>query len=118
MLRATVHLLYILYNFAAQILLFKIELNPKIKPVCKREFGPIQYEPTDPFVHESNRETSTCECFADDNYTFTLLCFYSLKELIGNMEEFRKISGRSCNGEKTFIMRIVDLSGDIPEKTY
>ena len=31
------------------------------------------------------------------------------------MEEFRKISGRSCNVEKTFIMRIGDLSGDIPE---
>ena len=71
----------LLYNFAAQILLFKIELNPKIEPIRKRDFGPIQYEPCDPFVHESNRETSTCECFADDNSTFTLLCFNSLTEL-------------------------------------
>ena len=63
------------------ILLFKIELNPKIEPIQKRELGPIQYEPFDPFVHESNRETSTCECFADDNSTFTLLCFNSLTEL-------------------------------------
>ena len=80
----------LLYNFAAQILLFKIELNPKIEPIQKRELGPIQYEPFDPFVHESNRETSTCECFADDNSTFTLLCFNSLTELKKNMEDFVK----------------------------
>ena len=71
----------LLYNFAAQIFFFKIELNPKIEPIKKREFGPIQYEPCDPFVHESNRETSTCECFADDNSMFTLLCCNSLTEL-------------------------------------
>ena len=105
----------LLYNFAAQILLFKIELNPKIVPIRKREFGPIQYEPCDPFVHESNRETSTCECFADDNSTFTLLCYNSLNELKRNMEDFRKISGLSCNLDKTFIMRIGDTSGEIPE---
>ena len=31
------------------------------------------------------------------------------------MEDFRKISGLSCNLEKTFIMRIGDTSGEIPE---
>ena len=55
------------------MLLFKIELNTKIVPVFERNIGPIQFEPVDPFTHESNRETSTCECFADNNSTVLLL---------------------------------------------
>ena len=31
------------------------------------------------------------------------------------MEDFHKILGLSCNLEKTFIMRIGDTSGEIPE---
>ena len=31
------------------------------------------------------------------------------------MKDFRKISGLSCNLDKTFIMRIGDTSGEIPE---
>ena len=94
----------LLYNFAAQILLFKIELNVKVVPVFERQIGPVQYVPVDPFTHESNRETSTCECFADDNSTFPVLCYNSLLELKNNMEEFRKLSGLSCNVDKTFCM--------------
>ena len=71
----------LLYNFAGQILLFKIELNPRIVPACPRKIGPVPYEPFDPFEHKSNKEISTCECFADDNSTFTLLCYHSLSEL-------------------------------------
>ena len=104
----------LLYNFAAQILLFKIELNVKVVPVFERQIGPVKYVPVDPFTHESNRETSTCECFADDNSTFPVLCYNSLLELKNNMEEFRKLSGLSCNVDKTFCMRIGDISGDIP----
>ena len=82
----------LLYNFAAQILLFKIELNTKIVPVFDRKIGPVQFEPVDPFTHESNRETSMCECFANDNSTFfTVLCYNSLLELKNNTEEFRKL---------------------------
>ena len=92
----------LLYNFAGQILLFKIELNPRIVPACPRKIGLVPYEPFDPFEHESNKETSTCECFADDNSTFTLLCYHSLSELKNNMDAFRILSGLSCNIDKTF----------------
>ena len=105
----------LLYNFVGQILLFKIELNPRIVPACPRKIGLVPYEPFDPFEHESNKETSTCECFADDNSTFTRLCYHSLSELKNNMDAFRILSGLSCNIDKTFIMRIGDLSGEISE---
>ena len=47
----------LLYNFAAQILLFKIELNPQIKSIRPRAFLPGPIRPAPQFKNESNRET-------------------------------------------------------------
>ena len=103
----------LLYNFAGQILLFKIELNPRIVPACPRKIGLVPYEPFDPFEHESNKGDLDLRVFCC--FTFTLLCYHSLSELKNNMDAFRILSGLSCNIDKTLIMRIGDLSGEISE---
>ena len=73
------------------MLLFKIELNTKIVPVFERNIGPIQFEPVDPFTHESNRETSTCECFAVLLLYCAIIAFYI--ELKNNMRNFGNFQG-------------------------
>ena len=103
----------LLYNFAAQILLFKIELDKKIKPIrCPVHFpGPVI--PLDPFLHESNRETGKCDCFADDNTVQTILDLGSLRALKIVLGDFKVLSGLKTNYEKTGLMRVGDLSGEI-----
>ena len=71
----------LLYNFAAQVLLFKIELEPKIKSIRLRSFLPGPIKPSPPFENESNRETDKSDCFADDN-TVSILLEYSSQTLI------------------------------------
>ena len=104
----------LLYNFAAQILLFKIELDPHIKSIRPQFFGPGPIKPISPFKNESNRETDKSDCFADDNTVATLLEFNSLKRLKEILESFKELSGLSTNYEKTAIMRIGDITGPMP----
>ena len=80
----------LLYNFAVQILLFKIELEKTIKPIrlIKALPGPIIAK--EPYQNESNRGTDKCDCFADDNTVSTLLDFESLnglKTILGNLKD-------------------------------
>ena len=103
----------LLYNFAAQILLFKIELDPGIKPICLKQFQPGPIRPVTPFENESNRETDKYDCYADDNTVNTLLEYDSLKRLKEILSEFKSISGLSTNFEKTAVMRIGNLNGEI-----
>ena len=70
----------LLYNFAAQVLLFKIELEPKIKSIRLRSFLPGPIKPSPPFENESNRETDKSDCFADDN----MYSYYSSGILVTN----------------------------------
>ena len=106
----------LLYNFAAQILLFKIELDKNIKQIRSTINFPGPVIPKDPFLHESNRETGKCDCFADDNTVQTILdleLLSALKRILGN---FRTLSGLKTSYEKTGLMRIGDLSGEIDQE--
>ena len=105
----------LLYNFAAQILLFKIELDTKIKRIRPNIALPGPIIGKEPYQNESNRETDKCDCFADDNTVSTLLNFESLNTLKNILEDFKRLSGLSTNYEKTIIMRIGDLSGEIED---
>jgi hypothetical protein len=107
-----------LYNLAAQILLWKIELDPDIEgiypPVPENDVVPdINHEF---FAYESNRETNRNESFADDGNNFVLLKFESLLKIKNILLEFRYLSGLSCNVEKSFVMRIGDLSGEVEQR--
>ena len=103
----------LLYNFAAQILLFKIELEPKIKSIRPRSFLPGPIKPLSPFENESNRETDKSDCFADDNTVSTILEYSSLKRLKEVLDEFKVLSGLKTNFKKTALMRVGNLEGEI-----
>ena len=101
----------LLYNLAAEILLFRIELDNSIRFIRKPETlpGPITI-PSSPFKHESNRETNYCDCFADENILhFTMFDFLFLSSLKNALSEFKTLSGLSTNFEKTCIMRIGNI---------
>ena len=105
----------LLYNFAAQVLLFKIELEPKIKSIRPRFFLPGPIKPFSSFENESNCETDKSDCFADDNTVSTLLEYSSLRRLKEVLDDFKVLSGLKTNFEKTALMRIGNLEGEIPE---
>jgi hypothetical protein len=65
------------------------------------------------FENESNREKDKNESFADDANNFTVLKLESLAKLKEILEAFRILSGLSCNVEKTSVMRIGNLDGDV-----
>jgi len=109
----------VLYNFVAQLLLFKIELNPLIKSVTgAKSVNNVHQEidRNDIFGLESNNETDNNESFADDSNTVTIFEYESLAELKRILEEFRQISGLKCNFEKTSILRIGNTDNDIDER--
>ena len=96
-------------------LLFKIELDTKIQPVRLNKALPGPIIGKEPYQNESNRETDKCDCFADDNTVSTLLNFESLNSLKTILESFKRLSGLSTNYDKTIIMHIGDLRGDIDD---
>jgi hypothetical protein len=91
------------FNFADQILIFKIELDPRIAKI--REIPQSINQPfNDFFDQEANRETANNESLADDNTTITLLqrdSLVAIKEILNN---FAIISGLECNFDKSSIM--------------
>jgi Reverse transcriptase (RNA-dependent DNA polymerase) len=60
------------FNFAVQILIFKLELDPTIKKI-PRITPHINNLNNSNFVKEANRETCKNESLADDNTTLTVL---------------------------------------------
>jgi Reverse transcriptase (RNA-dependent DNA polymerase) len=122
----------LIYNICAQILIFKIELDPSVgkilvkkplrMPVPIPNFAPVPVPvpaPTEhPPVHNDNLtfETGKNESFADDLTTCTYLRFEDIFSLKVILERFSKISGLKCNYEKTSIMRIGDLTGEIDQR--
>ncbi len=76
--------------------------------------GPVQTDEV--FENESNRKTCKNESFADDANNFTTLSLDSLARLKEILSLFKKLSGLSCNVEKTCVMRIGNLEGEIPDE--
>jgi hypothetical protein len=85
------------FNFAEQILIFKIELDRNIKKIPRAINQPLVLPVHDFFSKESNRETDKNESLADDNTTITLLEETSLLSVRNILNDFGKISGLKCN---------------------
>ncbi len=95
------------FNFALQILLFKLELDEDIVRINFKEKNRIK-EPKIPPQHkcETNFETGKCECFADDTTLLIADDAVSIKKTITILEKFGILSGLNCNREKTVAMPI------------
>jgi Reverse transcriptase (RNA-dependent DNA polymerase) len=94
------------FNFGGQVLIFKIELDPRIK--CIPRIALLCVETNVIFMQESNRETSKNESLADDNSTLQLLDREGISATKEILSEFAAISGLKCNYEKTVIMPFLD----------
>jgi hypothetical protein len=110
----------LLYNMGEQILLLKIELDPRIASVYQHHNLPnftMDLVP-DPklkgkdlmynthFEIESGRCTDKADSFADDNSTATTATLESLGNLKTSVEEFAVFSGLHSNAEKTTLLQI------------
>jgi Reverse transcriptase (RNA-dependent DNA polymerase) len=104
----------LLFNFAQQIMLFKIELSPEIKSIGREQIGPGQNRPEKFYEDECNGETDKCDGFADDNYTVTVLETGSVQSLFKFLDEFEKLTGLSCNKNKTTCLRIGCENNNVP----
>jgi hypothetical protein len=105
----------LLYNFAQQIMLFKIELSPDIKKIRIPEPLPKIFNPEKFFEAESNNETEVCDCFADDNYSLTSDDIENLCTLEKYLKEFELLTGLGCNIDKTSLF-ILGNAEPIPTK--
>jgi hypothetical protein len=97
------------FNFGEQILLFKIELDPRIKSLWEnapRVEIPLTNNNNPFFMYESCRETGKNESMADDNTTITVFETGSLRALRNNLDDFSRISGLKCNFDKTMVMPV------------
>jgi hypothetical protein len=67
------------FNAGEQILIFKLELDPRIKSVYGNTVIPRSLFPVDPknishdFLQECNGETDTTDAFADDSTVVTTI---------------------------------------------
>jgi hypothetical protein len=106
----------LLYNLAAQIQIFRIELDAAIVPAIPSNLNPIEaLAPRNNYKGEGLGQNTKNESFADDSSNLIALSVDSLSALKDVLHEFKIISGLSCNIEKSFVMRIGDLSGDLSE---
>jgi hypothetical protein len=88
----------LLYNIAAQIIIFKIELDPDIQKICETELDPpVNLIPQLFFKGEGFGKTTNNESFADDSSNLMVLTVGSLNKLRIILDEFRILSGLSCN---------------------
>jgi exonuclease III len=108
----------LLYNLAAQIQIFKLELDPSIDRINR--FAPpalqIQDLPQQLNKCEGQGQTNTNESFADDSSNLFIFNLQSLNSLKIILTDFKKLSGLSSNLEKSFIMRIGELTGVVPQE--
>jgi len=99
------------FNFAMQILIFKLELNKDIRGVELPPLVPVPVpvpvaiEDHEHFL-ESGFENGKMECFADDANIITDTDVNSIKTVKTSLEKFGEISGLVCNIEKTAVMLI------------
>jgi hypothetical protein len=87
------------FNFADQILILNIELDPGINGIWKNFVIPPSFPVnTNPFfMYESLGETNKNESLADDNTTLLMLEDSSLATLRSILNDFGRISGLQCN---------------------
>jgi hypothetical protein len=91
------------FNFAEQILIFKLELDPLIRRINRPP--PLHINNTHSFFsQESNRETDKNESLADDNTTITMVEEASLNRVRQILDLFGNISGLICNFDKSCVM--------------
>ncbi len=78
------------FNFADQVLIWKIELDPNVAGVWQNFRIPIEINANDTsfFACEANRETNKNESMADDNTTLALLTTENLGELRRILDDF------------------------------
>jgi hypothetical protein len=95
------------YNFAEQILLFRLELDAGIRPalISAVEAGRIP-DPLPWFRPEARKKIGKVEALADDTTVIMKCCEQSLLTLKNCLEEFGNLSGLKCNFEKTNIMPV------------
>jgi hypothetical protein len=108
------------FDFADQILIFKIEMDPQVSAVWQHlqppnNIFPLQVEQSlaeqpetisDFFRNESHRKTGKNESLADDNTTITIMNHSNLSRLRDILDEFARISGLNCNYDKTCILPV------------
>jgi hypothetical protein len=108
------------YNMGEEIILLKIELDPRVASVFQHEIFPrfamnlvpdprrkgLDVDYNTHLSQESNRETDKADGFADDNSTATLATADSLRYLAEICTTFSEFSGLKSNAEKTTLLRI------------
>jgi hypothetical protein len=108
------------YNMGEEIVLLKIELDPRVRSVFQHNLLPrfamdlvpdprrkgIDIDYNVHFSQESHRETDKADGFADDNSTATEANIGSLQALKDICSEFSSFSGLQSNAEKTTLLKI------------
>jgi hypothetical protein len=96
------------FNFADQILIWKIEPDLQIAGVWQNFQIPqeVNINDTSFFACESNRETCKNESMADDNTTLALMTTGNLARLRTILDDFGDIGGLRCNYDKTCILKV------------
>ena len=102
------------YNIANQIMLFRLELDPKIKSVYqhfllpKWNFDPpgINKIENSKFLCESYRQTGNAEGFADDTTSVGELSSDNINLIKQILDEFSIFSGLKCNYDKTILVPV------------
>jgi hypothetical protein len=104
----------LLYNLAAQIQIFWIELDDNIEAIVPPNINPLhELAPVRFYKGEGLGQITKNESFADDSSNLILLKLECLTHMKKVLCDFRVLSGLSCNIEKSFIMRIGDLCGTV-----
>jgi hypothetical protein len=97
------------FNFGEQILIFKLELDPRIRSIRNniiyRDLQPINH-PNNFFMYESGRETDKVESLADNTTIITRFESASLVRIRGILDDFGQVSGLRCNYDKTTVMPV------------
>ncbi len=96
------------FNFAEQILIFKLELDPTLVGInMNLQIPPdITLNNSPFFMYESGGEICRNESLADDNTTLLLMTEGNLRALRDILNNFGTISGLICNFDKTVILPI------------
>jgi hypothetical protein len=120
------------FNICEQLIIFKFELDPRIKkikplvplpvlapvpvpvPVPVLDPDPVPDPPRVYGMAESNGETGKVEAFADDTTPMGRLELTALTYIKNSLEQFAAISGLKCNVDKSQIL-ITGTEGDIPD---
>jgi len=108
------------YNMGEEIVLLKIELDPRVRSVFQHNLIPhfamdlipdprrkgVDSKYNVHLSQESNRETDKADGFADDNSTATETTLGSLRTLKEICTEFSTFSGLQSNADKTTLFQV------------